>query len=64
MLEIFSKQYKYSIVHVHLVGKLEISLLHESAWNINLHHKLTESSNPLLQNEITPGESSRCSDYC
>ena len=56
ILEIFIEQYMYTIVLVHLVGKLKIQLLHENAWNINLHNKLTESSIPPLQCEITPGE--------
>jgi hypothetical protein len=54
MLEIFSEQYKYSAIHVHLVGKLRIQLLFGNAWIITLHDKITESSTPPLQYEITP----------
>jgi hypothetical protein len=60
MLEIFSEIYKYSIVSVHLVGKLKIQLLYENAWNINLHYSITGISTPPLPYEITPGETSRC----
>jgi len=49
MLEIFSEQYKYSTVHVHLVGKLKLKLLYGNAWNVNIHDKITEISTPPLQ---------------
>jgi hypothetical protein len=62
MLEISSEQYKYLIVHVHLAGKLNIHLLYESAQNIKVRDKITESSTPPLQYEIVPGWTSRGSD--
>jgi hypothetical protein len=62
MLEIFSEQYKYSVLHVHLVAILQIQILYENTWNINLHDKITESSAPPLQYELTSGETSRSSD--
>jgi len=37
MLQIFSKQYKYSIAHVHLVGQLKIYMLYENEGNRKLH---------------------------
>jgi hypothetical protein len=37
MVEIFSKQYKYSIVHEHLFGKLKIKLLYGNARKRKLH---------------------------
>jgi hypothetical protein len=58
MLEIFIEQCIYTIVLVHLVGKLNIQLLYENAWNISLHNKLNESSIAPLQCEIIPRETS------
>jgi hypothetical protein len=40
MVEIFSKQYTYSIVRVHLFGKLKIKLLYETARNRKLRNNL------------------------